>query len=384
MPRILALVAALAAAPTFAQTPVDQLARPPANARVWTITTNGGAARFGQVSLWTDASGTRWSRFSLNLRGFVSEIEEQNRFAADGTLESMIIRGRTPQGDAAERYTVKDGVYSFASPVDHGSGPARPNLEYVAFGGTFDSLLFIVDAMLKSPTHSVDLLPSGQGKIEPLTTLEVSNGTEEKTLTAYAITGFGLSPSPVWMDGGTFFGMVPDFLPEGWEKAGAAMSKAQDEALAKRAPALVARIAKTPAGPVVFSNVKLYAADARVFRDAQTVVVENGRIADVGPAVEVKAPANAQIIDGTVAWQDCRQFATDCRTSARAYNPVDAPALGASTISIGDWIDIVSVTGSAQGFLVVFEAIACDPSSPDCQNSTTEGLYGWRFKFPHR
>jgi cytosine/adenosine deaminase-related metal-dependent hydrolase len=292
------IIGALVLAPTFAQTPLDQLARPPANAKVWTITTNGGAQRYGQVSLWTDASGTHWSRLSLNLRGFISEVDEQNRFAPDGTLESMIIRGKTPQGDAAETYEAKNGTYTWTSPVDHGSGKTRPNLEYLAVGGTFDSFLFIIDAMLKTPTHSVDLLPSGRAKIEPLTRLEVSNGAEEKVLTAYAITGFGLSPFPVWMDGDRFFGTVPDFLPEGWEKAGAAMSKAQDDALAKLAPALVARIAKTPAGPLVFRNVKLYDADARAFRDAMTVVVETGRIVDVGPAAKVEAPANAQVIDG--------------------------------------------------------------------------------------
>ena len=99
---------------------------------------------------------------------------------------------------------MKDGTYSYTSPVDHGTGQARPNLDYVAFGGTFNSFLFIVDAMLKSPTHSVDLLPSGTARIDPLTTLDVSNGTEKKTLTAYTITGFGLSPFPVWIDSNKF------------------------------------------------------------------------------------------------------------------------------------------------------------------------------------
>jgi cytosine/adenosine deaminase-related metal-dependent hydrolase len=302
--RSLAFVAAAAAAaiaagaPAFAQTPVDQLAQPPAGARVWTITTNEATERHGQVSLWTDAGGTHWSRFSLNLRGLVSEVDERLRFAVDGSLESMIVRGNTPQGDAAETYQAKDGRYTWTSPVDRGSGETRPDLEYVAFGGTFDSLLFIIDAMLKAPTHTVDLLPSGQGRVEPLTTLEVTRGTETKKLTAYTITGLGLSPFPVWMDGDQFFAVVPDFLPEGWEKTGAAMSKAQDDALAKLAPALAARLAKAPAGPVVFSHVKLYDADARTFRDAMTVVVEKGRIADVGPAATVKVPANAQIVDG--------------------------------------------------------------------------------------
>jgi len=295
---IAVLIAALLGANTFAQAPVEQLAKPPTGARVWTITTGDGTVRHGQVSLWTDAGGTHWSRFSMNLRGFVSEVDEQIRFAADGTLESMIVRGKTPQGDAAESYQVKNGTYTWTSPVDRGAGKTRPDLEYVAFGGTFDSFLFIVDAMLRSPAHAVDLLPSGRGRIEPLTTLEVANGTDKKTLTAYAITGLGLSPFPVWMDGDTFFGAVPGLLPQGWEKAGPALSKAQDDALAKLAPALTAKLAQAPAGPVVFSNVELYDADARAFRDAMTVVVDNGRIAAVGPAAEVKAPANARVIDG--------------------------------------------------------------------------------------
>src|SRR6202012_2039726 len=94
-----------------------------------------------------------------------------------------------------------------------------------------------------------------------------------------------------WMDGDKFFGApgVVSLLPEGWEKAGPAMSKAQDEALAKLAPALVASIARTPAGPVAFKDVKLYDSDARKFREHETGVVENGRIADVGTSGKVPA-----------------------------------------------------------------------------------------------
>ncbi|HEY8696455.1 MAG TPA: amidohydrolase family protein [Rhizomicrobium sp.] len=289
---------ALFAAPAFADTPADNLATPPADAKVWSITDPGGT-RHGQVSLWTAPDGTHWSRFSLNLRGFVSEVEEQNRFAPDGALQSIVVRGSTPGGDAAESYSVKDGIYTYTSPVDHGTGKARAGLDYVAFGGTFDSFLFILDDMRKSPTHTVDLLPSGQGKIEPLTTLDVANGTEKKTLTAYAVTGFGLAPLPVWFDGDRFFAVAPDFVPVGWEKVAAQLSKAQDEALAKRAPAQVAAIAKTPSGPVAFENVKLYDADARKFRDGMTVVVEDGRVASVAPSAKAKVPANAQAIDGT-------------------------------------------------------------------------------------
>jgi Amidohydrolase family len=298
----LAVLLAMLAAQALSQVPVEQLAKPPAGqTQVWTITSSGGSARHGQVSMWTAADGTHWSRFSMNLRGFISEVDEQNRFAPDGSLTSMIVRGKVPEGDAAESYEVKDGTYTFKSPVDHGTGKARAGLEYVAFGGTLDSFPFIVDHLMKAPDHEVDLLPSGRAKLEPLTTVEVSNGSQKKTLTAYGVTGFGLSPQPVWMDGTKFFGFagVLNFLPEGWEKVGAELSKAQDEALAKRSPELTAAIARPVSGGLAFKNVRLYDADARQFRGSMTVVVANGTIESVGPAATTKIPDNAQVVDGT-------------------------------------------------------------------------------------
>jgi cytosine/adenosine deaminase-related metal-dependent hydrolase len=299
--KSLILLGCFLAAPAMADTKADDLAKPPADAKIWTISSSGGDAHHGQVAMWTAKDGTHWSRMSFDLRGFVTELDEQNRFAPDGTLSAMIVRGHTPQGDASETYEVKDGTYTFTSPVDHASGKAARGLDYVAFGGTIDSFVFIMDDMLKAPDRSVNLLPSGRGQVAPLATLAVDNGKEKKTLTAYAITGFGLSPFPVWYDGDKFFGIagVIDFLPGGWEKAGAAMSKAQDEALAKLAPALVASIAKTPAGPVAFAHVKLYDSDARKFLDDQTVVEDKGVVTAVGPSASTKAPANAQVIDGT-------------------------------------------------------------------------------------
>ena len=308
------------AAPAPDGVPAEQLAKPPADARVWSITDPGGT-RHGQVSVWTTPDGTRWSRMDFNMRGFISAIDQQMRLASDGSIQSLVVRGSTPEGNAAETYKVENGAYAWTSRVDHGSGKARPGLEYSSFAGTVDSFVPVIDAMRKSPTHSVDLLPSGRGEMEPLTSLEVENGGEKKNLTAYALTGFGLSPFAVWMEGDRLFGFAPDFIPEGWEKTAAALSKAQDAALAKRAPELYARLAKTPDGPVVFNNVKLYDADARTFRDGMAVVVVNGRIAGVGPAAELKMPGNARVIDGVGKtlipglW-DCHQHYGDDSTGA--------------------------------------------------------------------
>jgi adenine deaminase len=102
------------------------------------------------------------------------------------------------------------------------------------------------------------------------------------------------------VDGTNFFGIagVINFLPEGWEKIGTELSKAQDEALAKRAPALMAAIARPISGALAFRNVRLYDADARQFRGAMTVVVENGKVAAIGPTFATQIPGNAQVIEG--------------------------------------------------------------------------------------
>ena len=133
---VVAALSALIAMPALAQTPVDQLAKPPADAKVWTVSNNNGAQKHGTISLWTDASGTHWSRFSMNLRGFKTEIDEQNRFAPDGELQSLVVRGFSPSGDVGETYQAANGSYSWKSQVDHGAGKTRPDLAYVAFGGT--------------------------------------------------------------------------------------------------------------------------------------------------------------------------------------------------------------------------------------------------------
>src|SRR4249919_9783 len=134
--RTVVALAMFAATSAFAATPDDQLAKPPADAKVWTLTSSNGVSRHGQISLWTTKDGTHWSRFSFNLRGFVTEMDEQNRFAKDGSLQSMVIRGHNPQGDVGETYEAKGGNFTYKTPVDHGDGTTAPDLAYVSFGGT--------------------------------------------------------------------------------------------------------------------------------------------------------------------------------------------------------------------------------------------------------
>ncbi|MEQ1867830.1 MAG: amidohydrolase, partial [Micropepsaceae bacterium] len=278
--------------------PEAKLAKAPGDSEVWAIVSAAG--EHGRSLRWTDKDGVRWSRESMNLRGFKTEIDQRIRFAPDGSVALLEVRGRVPQGDAAEKYEAANGKYSFKSPVDAGAGPARFNLAYSSFGGTLDSTIVLIDALRRSPEASVDLLPTGRLRMEKLTTAEVSNGRVARTLTAYAVTGFGFSPVPVWYDGDKFFGVVDvvSFVPERWKAVVPELSRAQDEALAAHAPELLSRLAPKAKGAIAFKDVRLYDSGLRKFVEAMTVVVNDGRIIAVGPAASTEVPAGAQVFEG--------------------------------------------------------------------------------------
>jgi imidazolonepropionase-like amidohydrolase len=128
----------------------------------------------------------------------------------------------------------------------------------------------------------------------------VGEGAQKKIVTAWAITGLSPSPLPVWTsEDNKFFGTVGglSILPVGYEGDLKKLDKAQDDALAARSPALVKALLKTPDGPVAFTHVRAFV-DGTHFEDDQTVVVNNGLIAQVGPASSTAAPTGALAIDG--------------------------------------------------------------------------------------
>lgn len=281
-----------------AQTPAAELAQPPADAETWAIVSAAG--QHGTSRRWTTPDGVRWARENIVLRGFVTEIDQQMRVDDAGMLQNVTIRGVTPSGDAAETFNVADGRYRYQTPVDNGEGALAPGAYYGSFGGALDSTIAFVDALRRAPDSTLNLLPSGQARLQPLTTHEVSAGGQTKTLTAYSILGLGLAPFPVWYDGDRFFASIGflSWIPTGWEGVVEELSAAQSAALATRGEALVGQIAPELTTPVVFQNVRIFDAARRRFRDGMSVVVDGGHITAVGRARSVRAPAGAQIVPG--------------------------------------------------------------------------------------
>jgi imidazolonepropionase-like amidohydrolase len=160
---------------------------------------------------------------------------------------------------------------------------------------------WFLEALLARPDKSLDLVPGGKARATKLTDLQIGTGSAAQTVTLWSITGVSTSPLPVWADANNkFFALAVGlaWLPEGYAGEQAKIEKAQATAMAAQAPGLARSLVKVPAGPVAFTGVRLFDADATRFLSDQTVVVEKGVIAAVGARGSVTVPPNAQVIDG--------------------------------------------------------------------------------------
>jgi len=295
---VLGLVAALASG-TWAQVPAGNLATPPANARHFVIQSRGG--KHGDSWIWVAADGRRMGRESMNLRGQVFELDASGTPGADGMPSALEVRGVTPSGDAAETFTIAGGSARWKSPIDAGGAPYSAPAFYVAQGGPVALTGWFVERLLAAPDKSLTLLPGGKAHATRLTDLEVGTGAARQTITLWAITGLSTSPVPVWADArqqlfGLSFGIA--WLPEAYAGEQAAIEDAQARALAAQAPTLAQSLVSRPAVPVAFTGVRLFDADAVRFLPDQTVIVDKGAIAAVGPREATAVPPGAQLIDG--------------------------------------------------------------------------------------
>ena len=282
-----------------AQVPVQDLAKPPANARHFVIQSTGG--RHGESWVWESPDGTHGGRESMNLRGQVFELDASGRTGSDGMPTAITIRGVTPQGDAAETFTISDGTARWKSPIDAGSAAYAGPAFYVAQGGPMSTSAWLIEALLARPDKTVALLPSGRAHAARLADLQVGAGGTARTITLWAVTGISPSPLPIWADAdnkffGVSFGLA--WLPDTYAGEQKKIEQAQAQALAAQAPGLVKALVTVPTGPVAFTGVRLFDADGVRFVADQTVIVDKGVIAAVGASGTVAVPPGARVFDG--------------------------------------------------------------------------------------
>src|SRR4051812_42264773 len=174
-----ALLTACASAAIAEPTPKDQLLKPPADAAHYVVVSMAG--KHGDQWAWTQTDGSLATRYSQSLRGWITEVDEVMALGADGTPGKLVIRGVTPNGDAAETFAVADGKASWKSAADSGEAAAAPGF-YLATGGTNLANMPLAAALVKAGPAGVALYPSGRATLEKAGTLAITGPNGPKTV----------------------------------------------------------------------------------------------------------------------------------------------------------------------------------------------------------
>jgi len=289
---------AVTAAAAGTPVPKEQLLKPPADAVHYVVVSD--SAKHGDMWRWTLPDGRIAYRWSQELRGWISEVDQVVTLDKNGAPTEMAIRGVTMTGDAAETFQVKDGQASWTSTSDSGSAPAKGH--YLPAGGVSLANESLVNALAAAGEAGIDLLPSGHATLKLGPTLTIQGPKGPTNVQLAFVRGVLASPLPVWLDGQRrYFADIGGIsvVPAGYEGAVKAMRDAQEAATAAEVKGIAKRfLASAARAPVLIENVRLFDADKGLFLDNQSVLTADGRIAAVGPLAALSVPAGTRTIDG--------------------------------------------------------------------------------------
>lgn len=288
------------AAPAAQSKPVpkEDLLKPPADAVRYVVVSEAG--QHGSQWRWQMPDGRTAYRWSQELRGWITEMDQVTTFAGDGTVAALTVRGVTTSGDAAEEYRVANGRATWKTTND--AGEAAAGGWYIPAGGVGIASAPMIEALAAAGDAGLNFLPSGKGRMTFGPTQVIQGPDGPKTVQLAFVSGILPSPYPVWLDDNKRYFADISFIsviPAGYEGALKQLRNTQEKATAEAVAGVAKRfLAPAAKAPVLFDNVQLFDADKGAFLANRAVLAQDGKIAAIGAAGSLKAPAGAQIIDG--------------------------------------------------------------------------------------
>jgi len=222
-----------------------------------------------------------------------------NGIPAEWTIDGSSLMG----GTVHEHEEWKEGRQSWVSQADHGDvAVAEPRI-YVGVDASPWALQLYATALLKAPSHTINVLPRGTLKLETLHPVKLGSGKDVVTLNAYVLTGIDLDPDILLIDKtGKLFALPASgegvLVREGHEKDYSALVDLATQLNVERLTGLQARIAHRFDTPIRIRNVHVFDPASKTMSGLVSVVVFRGHVTTIQPESEDAPPSDETIIDG--------------------------------------------------------------------------------------
>jgi imidazolonepropionase-like amidohydrolase len=153
-------------------------------------------------------------------------------------------------------------------------------------------------ALMDAENHTLSALPGGELALAEVDSLSVSNGTQTRDVTVYALTGTSLNPTYFIMSGRAFFALItPGFavIEAGFEAEDERLRALAAEYGASRFEDIQSRVVHRYDAPVRIRDVRVFDPLSQTLGEPVSVVVENARIASIDPLTTATRPGEVEI-----------------------------------------------------------------------------------------
>ena len=241
------------------------------------------------------------AEYSYNDRGRGDHIVATWKLAADGTPLQYTASGNDYMKAAVtESFRVESGKAQWNNRAEHGEVAANGAF-YVPLNAPPEFFGVMARALLKAPMHKLNLLPSGEARIEAAGEVEVSAAGGKVVLTQYRVVGLGFSPEPIWLDHdgntaaqvSTWFTVVPDTFAAAVPQ----LLQAQDATDATWSARLAHELTHVPSAALALRNARLFDPRDLSVRDGMSVLISGERIVRVAADADLKLPPGTETID---------------------------------------------------------------------------------------
>jgi len=260
-----------------------------------------GIAQGKQTVTPVDANTTQ-SEYSYNDRGRGDHITATWKVDAAGVLTEYTGTGNDyMKAPVEEKFSIADRTATWKNRTEHGTQPVSGEAFYIPLNGTPELFAVLARALLKAPEHRLALLPAGEARIEPVGSVDVTTPGGKKKVTQYHVTGLSFSPAAIWLDDkgeavgslGTWFSVVSP----GYDKAVKQLLDVQDASDAEWSARMAKELTRVPKGALVIRNARVFDPRDLSVSAETSVLVEGERIVRIAADRDLKAPANAEVID---------------------------------------------------------------------------------------
>jgi imidazolonepropionase-like amidohydrolase len=259
--------------------------------------------RAGSAASRVGPDGTQVHTFEFNDRGRGSNTTSRYRLDSHGLPTFLETTGNDYwKNPVTETFSWDHGRAAWKNASEKEEREIHEPAFFLSLNGPPQESVLLAKALLAAPGHRLPLLPTGEARIEEISTQQVQAAGHSQTVHLYALSGLGFTPGYLWLDDAReLFASVGGWgalFREGWVDVVPQLTHAQDVAEKGHYRDLALKLAHHPqGGGLAIRHARLFDPETQTVQPDTTVIIAGNRIQAVGRDGEVTVPPGVEEVD---------------------------------------------------------------------------------------